>query len=160
MINKMWLLRAGKGAKLLSNFVQNSVIAIGLDELGEIDVNTSKSTITQSAESVYGHLSAKSVSSVVSLVYRFLNDMQVGDYVISYEPNSRTYYFGEVMSEPVFDTTIIPSHPRIRKIKWITQIKRDELTKDTKYQLGAVLTLFQIRGSAREELLNYANTKI
>ncbi len=159
MSNTMWMLRAGEGARLMPYFIEHSVVAIGLSELGYLDNQLSKEALNEYVRSECSHLYERPAISIVSLLFRFLNNINIGDNILSYDAKSKIYYIGEVISEPFFDEDIIPQHPRLIKVKWMSQVEKKLLCKSTQNQLGAALTLFQVTGAAREEMLKFIGVR-
>ena len=95
------------------------------------------------------------VISGASQVWRFVNDIQDGDWVITYSPDNRLYSVGTVIGSPEY-------HPEwseqgltlVRKIQWqAAELPRDSLSVSTKNRLGSTLTLFEVPSSAAVEIL-------
>lgn len=93
--------------------------------------------------------------SGASQVWRFVNEIQKGDWVITYSPANRTYLLGKVTSDFQYHPEWVEEGMGIaRQVKWNTQeIDRDRLSVATKNTLGSTLTVFQLPEYALEELL-------
>ena len=84
-------------------------------------------------------------------IFRFLNKIQIGDKVVSYDPGRRIYHVGKIQSEPGYDPAIIEELPRIRDVEWLGEVARDSISTPTRNTLGAISTLFLLsEESARE----------
>lgn len=81
----------------------------------------------------------------------------VGDRVISYDPLSRKYFIGEVISNYLFDLETIEGYPNIRKVKWGEPINRDDLSTKTRNSLSSTLTLFSLNDEVFQELSDVQN---
>ena len=102
-----------------------------------------------------------------SQVIKFKHTIKKGDYVISYNPSSRKYLLGEIISDYYFsedleieDIDYIGGHNDTRDVKWLGEVSRDKLKVSTKNTLGAVTTLFNINEEAKKDILNVFNNKI
>lgn len=82
----------------------------------------------------------------------------VGDYVITYDPQNREYWIGEIISDYEHNTKLLEFH-HIRKVRWIKGIDRDDLSVPTKNTLGAISTLFELSKEAESEILNLLEEK-
>ncbi|SSW86361.1 restriction endonuclease [Klebsiella pneumoniae] len=84
-----------------------------------------------------------------------MNEIQKGDWVITYSPANRTYLLGKVTSDFQYRSEWVEEGMGIaRQVKWNTQeIDRDRLSVATKNTLGSTLTVFQLPEYALEELL-------
>lgn len=84
-----------------------------------------------------------------------MNEIQKGDWVITYSPANRTYLLGKVTSDFQYHPEWVEEGMGIaRQVKWNTQeIDRDRLSVATKNTLGSTLTVFQLPEYALEELL-------
>lgn len=147
-----WMVRAGRGARHISEFTDNSIVAIGWSEIGEIDNAISKDILIEKAKQCYPNASKGKLAIWVGQVIRFLQEVEVGDTVLSYDSGRRVYMVGTVESDAKYDSTIIPDLPRIRKVKWEGEVSRDQLSTPTKNTLGAISTLFLLSESAAEEI--------
>ena len=75
-------------------------------------------------------------------LYKFANDMQPGDVVVTPEPASRTVLLGEVTGDYHYLTApIVGDCSHARPVTWRARISRDELSYGAKNSLGTQLTL-------------------
>jgi restriction system protein len=87
-------------------------------------------------------------------LYRFRNEIEIGDQVITYDPKQRIYLVGEISGEYRFDPTVYEDDPNVRSAKWLREIDRDRLSPSARNSLGSTLTLFRISDEVRDEILN------
>lgn len=92
-----------------------------------------------------------------SQIGKFRFEINNGDYVLSYDPQQRVYLVGEIISDYIFDQIFFPENPLeycdVRKVKWIGEVQRDDLSTSAKNSLGAISTLFSINHEVSEEIL-------
>lgn len=81
-----------------------------------------------------------------------MKEPKIGDGVVTFDADSRTYHLGEISGDYQFDKQLFPDFPNRRTVKWIKAISRDELSVPTKNSLGSTLTLFKLPEVASKEL--------
>jgi restriction system protein len=144
----------GDGGRLYEDFREKDVAAIGWSDLAE---HARKGMSREQLKTMYRrwHPEAKpgAVTSAVSQVWRFINEVQTGDRIATYSPANRTYLLGQVKGEALF-------HPEwadldmslARAVEWQHEVARDALSPAAKNSLGSTLTLFQIPPAVDAEL--------
>jgi len=154
MKNKtMWMVRAGESAKRIDEFAERQVVAIGWSELGRIEVGESREQITERSAKQWPNYSKSKIASGVGQVYRYLNEIQKGDGVVSYDPSRRVYLVGVIEGDPEYKPELFEELPRVRAVQWNAEVSRDKLSVSTRNSLGAISTLFQLPTEAAEEIL-------
>lgn len=149
----MWMVRAGEDAYIIEDFLKKKVVAIGWDKVGDLiktkDVDDIKATLRK----VYPHLKAGQINNFAGQLYRFRFEFMKGQLVITYNPNERVYWIGEITSNYEFTLSGIPNFPHLHSVIWKKSVSRDNLSITTKNSLGSTLTIFKISSSAVQELL-------
>ena len=149
---KIWMVRAGSAGFLLDQFFDNEIIAIGWNDLSEINKKTTQPELKMEYYKIYPEDSDGRVNQSVGQIWRCVNQFQIGDKVITYDWNSRSYYLGEIVSDYEFNTKYEFHH--IRKVKWDeAPTERDALKTETKNKLGSILTIFEISREVWDDLL-------
>jgi restriction system protein len=139
----VWMVRSGGGGYLIDEFLSKSIVAIGWNELGEIDPNIAYGQLKKNFIETYPGSEGGSANQSCGQIWRFVKDIKVGDSVFTYDPNYRQYHIGVVESEVYFDTDLIYQHAR--KVKWVkSPISRDKFGDNAKNLLGSILTIFSI----------------
>lgn len=158
MTNKMWMIR-GDGGRLYDDFRERQVVGIGWAQLAEYaKPNMTRDQLTQYYLQVEPLTKLGTARSGASQVWRFINEVQPEDWVITYSPANRTYLIGKILSDFQYHPEWIEEGMALaRTVKWQKEIGRDTLTEESKNTLGSTLTVFQLPEFAIEELL-YDNT--
>lgn len=151
--NQLWMVRAGEGAYLLDEFINKNIIAIGWNAIGELSSIDKIEKIKGLIASNYPEYKSGTVNISSGQIYRFIHEFKIGDAVMTYNPSERIYWIGEIESDYKFDKEICEYY-HTRKVKWIDKIQRDELSISTKNTLGAILTIFDIPKTSRDEIFN------
>ena len=150
--HRMWMVRSDAG-KYFNEFQEVGCVAIGWNDLGDVKPNEPKESVMARLAGLGGHPKPGTLQSWASQILRFLNEIKVGDSVVTYDPSRRIYAVGEITSDALFDKKRFDGElPRIRKVKWIGEVSRDQLSISTRNTLGSTLTLFEASPSAAEEL--------
>lgn len=152
----MWMVRAGEDAMHFEEFKNNKIVAIGWNEIGDFSKAKDPAAVKAMVEQKY--MDAKDGWKAISagMLSRFLFDFKLGDYVLTYNPKERIYLVGKIESPFMYD----PSRQdfrNVRSVEWKGQISRDSLSVSTRNTLGAISTLFEIRGEAMNEILSALN---
>lgn len=153
---KFWMVRSGKGGVHVNEFVSLGVAAIGWEKLGPLEKGMSRDEIARrylSATPLDSIVQARNVSSQID---RFINEVSIGDTVITYNSILRIYYLGTVESDVIWNTRLIPGLPRIRKTTWTGYAPRDLISSKHIGSLGALLTVFGLKSTVAEDMINHA----
>lgn len=153
----MWMVRAGKGANFIDDFIEKGVVGIGWRELGEIPNAIPRDELSEKTREAWPNMKKGQVAISVGQIYRFLNEIQIGDKVLTYDSGRRIYHIGEITSEPIYLIKDFPELPRCRRVNWESEIVRDELSSPTRNVLGAISTLFKLSDDAATEVLGVAS---
>ena len=152
MMKSMWMIRAGRKSIYINEFIDNSIVAIGWSQLGNVPIDISRKDLAARVKEVWPDKNKSQVATSVGQLYRFLIEITIGDRVVTYDSAQRVYHVGTITSDARYDEGIIPRYPRLRDVMWEGKIDRDNLSISTKNSLGAISTLFKIPGSAASEM--------
>lgn len=155
MGNRMWMIR-GDGGKLYDDFRDRQIVGIGWSQLAPlVKPGLSRAQLLALYQEVDPLSKLGTARSGASQVWRFVNEIQKDDWVITYSPANRTYLLGKVISDFQYHPEWVEEGMGIaRQVKWNgEEIDRDRLSAATKNTLGSTLTVFQLPEYALEELL-------
>ena len=146
----------GEGGSLYEAFRERGVAAVGWNQLAaHAKPGVGRKQLIALYQSVEPQAKQGTVISGASQVWRFVNDIHDGDWVVTYSPVNRLYSIGKV-------TGPAEHHPEwgeqgmslVRKVQWQEQdLPRDILGTSTKNSLGSTLTLFEVPSKAAAEVL-------
>lgn len=149
----MWMVRAGEGAYLVDEFLNKQFIAIGWNRLGDLTQIKDLEGLKARLQEAYPEYKTGQINNFAGQIYRFRCEFSKGHQVITYNPNARTYWIGEIISDYEFSPAESEFH-HIRRVKWINSISRDLLSTVAKNSLGAIQTIFKISDTLYQELHN------
>jgi len=151
-MKSMWMVRVGQKAMFIEEFREKSSVAIGWGLLDDLTEMRSQAEVAKAIRLSWPDWTPAKVRMSASQVFRFAHDIQRGDWVISYDPQSRAYLLGTVISDYQYLPNAVADWCHIRKVEWQTEVDRDVLSTSTKNSLGAISTLFRVPDEAAMEI--------
>ena len=152
---KTWMVR-GEGGSRYDDFREQGVVAIGWAEIAEyVEPGMTRKDLTALYKRVEPQIRHGTAVSGASQVWRFVNELQTGERVVTYSPGNRTYMVGTIAGDSSYQAgTAAKGMALARPVEWAPgDIDRDALGTASKNSLGATLTLFQVPDFAVEDLL-------
>lgn len=141
----VWLLRAGRRGRYATDFVANGIAAIGWPAVGDLRGRSRQQLVAAVKE----HYGEKAASGTGGMLWRFANEIVVGDLVLTPDPETRELHVGTISGDYEFRTDPpVENYPNVRPVDWTRQFSRDDLPKRILYQLGSLLTVSQPSGQA------------
>jgi len=154
----MWMVRAGRGGRLAREFLERGVVGIGWERIGDPTTARAKPSMLERFQRAYPESTAQVRGVWASQVLRFMNEIAVGDEVLTYDPDRRMYEIGRIASEPTYDPDPAVEELSLwRKTDWTGSAARDALPDPVLAPIGSIATLFKVREDAREAILVAAN---
>jgi len=133
-------------------FLEKNVIGIGWKELGNLtNIPPSRDGFKNVIVSLFEGMTKQAVASAAGMPFRFLHEMQIGDYVIHPSKMTREINIGIIESDYFYNDKE-PEYAQQRKVKWIKVLPRTSFSQGALYELGSAMTLFSIRNYADEFL--------
>ena len=145
---RMW----GIHTKNDSLFLNGNVVAIGWREMGDLSVlEPTRDAFRDKYVQVYPDAKKGSIGTGVGMLYRFLYEIQVGDYIIFPSKADRMVNIGKVEGEYQY----IPDADEFvqqRKVRWLKHLPRTAFSQGALYEIGSALTLFSVKNYPDEFL--------
>lgn len=149
----MWMVRAKSDGSLFQPFVDKGLVAIGWSELGDLGQFETRETLVEELRERYPGRRTGWYANAGGMLWRFSNELQADDGVVSYERTRRVYAVGKLQGDYTFDPDFDPAYPNVRRVKWrAMEISRDTLATATKNSLGSTLTLFRLPAIAEKDV--------
>lgn len=154
----VWMVRAGRGSYLIDEFINEGVVAVGWNDIGQLNEKISQEDLKNKFRKVYPDSSPGNVNQSVGQIWRLFNDFKPGDKVVTYDSSLRVYHLGEIESNYQFLDKLEYKH--CRGVKWEKNtVDRDLLTTPTKNTLGSILTIFELSPEIWNELKSASKNK-
>ena len=150
---RMWMVRAQRGGRLFEEFKTRSVVAIGWNEMGDMQSFKSRDDFIREVAARYPENRPAQTVVSASQAYRFVREFKVGERILTYNPEERVYLVGTILGAYEYAPPgTIDGNRNIRKVSWDGEVARDLLTVGTRNSLGAISTLFLVPAEAAEEI--------
>ena len=152
---RTWMVR-GEGGSLYDAFRERGVAAVGWNQLAaHAKPGVERKQLIALYRSAEPQAKQGTVVSGASQVWRFVNEIQDGDWIVTYSPANRLYSIGKVTGPAEHHPEWAEQGmPLARKVQWHPQeLPRDSLGTSTKNSLGSISTVFEIPAAAADEVL-------
>ena len=133
-------------------FLQESVIAIGWKAMGDLSkIDASREAFKEHYMKVYPEAKKGSVANGAGMLYRFVYEVKVGDYVVYPSKIDRMINLGTVESEYIYDADAV-EYVQQHKVKWIKHLPRTAFSQGALYEIGSAMSFFSVKNYADEYL--------
>lgn len=133
-------------------FLKNSIIAIGWSEMGNLSlIGTNRDAYKKRYAQVYPNAKKGSIATAAGMLYRFVNEVQSGDYVIFPSKSNREVNIGIIEGDYLYN----PNHTeyvQTRKVKWVKHLPRMAFSQGALYEIGSAMSFFSVKNYADEFL--------
>lgn len=154
MGRRYWVVRLGEGGKFVKELKKNNNIAIGWNDLGELDYLTQVDAVPQKIEErlekdlkrTYERDSSVSRGITKGIILNFTRKMKKGDVVLVPSPD-RKVLIGKITGPYMYkeDWRGKCHYRRRRTVEWISrELNRDDLPEEIKSSLFSWLTVFNV----------------
>lgn len=133
-------------------FLPNNIIGIGWEEMGDIkSAGDNREDIKKKYAEIYPDASSGSIATCVGMLYRFVYEVQIGDYVVYPSKADRKINIGVIESD-YYNESAENKYTQRRKVKWLKSFPRTDFSQGALYEVGSALTFFQVKNYADEYL--------
>lgn len=133
------MVRSGGGEYI--ELFESGLVAIGFGTPQDLS-GSDREGIREAYKARNPEISGPRANGDVGMLHRFANEMKEGDGVLTYDPGTRKYMVGEIVSDYYYEASA-DELPHRRRVKWQgKQISRDNFKLSTRNTLGSTLTLF------------------
>ena len=143
--HKMWGIHSRDDAL----FRHENLIAIGWKEMGDLSIlPKTRDAFKKRLGEVCPDVKKAAIPTDAGMLYRFIYEVEIGDYVIYPSKQDRKINVGIVEGPYFFNPDEHYAHQR--KVKWIKQISRDLFSPAALYEVGSAMTFFSVVSNADE----------
>ena len=133
-------------------FLQDQVIAIGWKEMGDLSkIEGSREAFKNLYSTVYADAKKGAIANGAGMLYRFANEVQIGDYVVFPSKIDRHINIGIVESEYIYNPDAT-EYVQQRKVKWLKHFPRTSFSQGALYEIGSAMSFFSVKNFAYEYL--------
>lgn len=149
----IWMVRSGRGSVHADLFREEGIVAIGFGELRDFPPDIGRDELKQLYADIHPQASPGKVAATAGQILRFLQEMEIGNRVTTYDGDRREYLLGTIASGPQPFDADSEDHTWFRRASWTGHLSRDSLSKTARNSLGAISTLFQLSDAASSEMI-------
>ena len=133
-------------------FLNNSVIGIGWKEIGDLSlIPADREAFKERYKQVFADSKPQAVATCAGMLFRFVHEIQIGDYVVFPSKFDRKINIGIIEGDYTYLNSA-SNYVQQRKVKWLKQLPRTAFSQGALYEVGSALTLFLIKNYADEYL--------
>jgi restriction system protein len=153
MTTTLWGIHANPSVDARDLFRQWGVVAIGWDQLGDLaQIQTTRTAFKEAVRRDVPGAKPGAVPVIAGVLYRFVHEMQPGDWVLYPSKHDRHVNLGQIDGPYRHDPGFDPYDPNVRPVVWRASVPRTHFSQGALYGIGSALTLFQVRNFADEFL--------
>ena len=132
-------------------FLTKDIIALGWREYGDLSkIEASREAFKAHYAKVYPDAKKGQIATSAGMLYRFMHEAQIGDYIIFPSKIDRKINVGTIESEYYFEDD--GEYVQRRKVKWLKHLPRTAFTQGALYEVGSALSFFSVKNYADEFL--------
>lgn len=131
-------------------FLDNNLIAIGWKSMGDLSLlPDSREAFKGKYELIYPNCKKGSIPTSAGMLYRFMYEVSVGDFIVYPSRIDRQINLGVVDGEYYYDQSAHEYCSR-RKVKWLKKLPRTAFSQGALHEVGSSLTFFMVKTYANE----------
>ncbi len=131
-------------------FLNRDIIAIGWKAMGDLSLLPSeRNAFKQKYLQVYSDAKPQSAANSAGMLYRFVHEVKIGDYVVFPSKFNREINLGEIVGEYLYSPDEA-EYVQTRKVKWLKHLPRTAFSQGALYEVGSAMSFFSIKNYADE----------
>lgn len=133
-------------------FLSKDLIAIGWRDFGDLTkVDASRDAFKAHYLEAYPDAKKGQIANGAGMLYRFLHEVQIGDYVVFPSKTDRKINIGTIDGDYYFEDSD-GEYVQRRKVKWLKHIPRLNFSQGALYEVGSAMSFFSVKNYADEFL--------
>ena len=131
-------------------FLNRNLIAIGWKEMGDLSaLDPERDAFKKKYMSVYPDAKLQAVANSAGMLYRFVHETKIGDYVVFPSKVNREINIGIIEGDYVYSSGET-EYVQTRKIKWLKHLPRTSFSQGALYEVGSAMSFFSVKNYADE----------
>ena len=135
-------------------FLKKSTLGLGWANIGDLSaIEPTREAFKMRYAEAFPDDKPAAIPGSAGMLYRFLNEMQEGDYVVFPSKSDRMVNIGVVDGPYFYDPSYIDTphgYVQQRKVKWLKHLPRTAFSQGALYEFGAAQSLFTVKNYADE----------
>ena len=126
-------------------FLQKNVIAIGWKDMGDLSkLPDNRDTFKEKYRNVYIDAKKGAIGTSAGMLYRFVHELQIGDYIVFPSKIDRKINIGTVESEYMYNPEA-NKYVQQRKVRWLKHLPRTAFSQGALYEIGSAMSFFSVK---------------
>ena len=148
----VWLARAGKNGENEALAIENNIVTIGWNALGDLSSANVRQDLYDMFESTYPNAGKGRVANHVGQVWAFRARFKVGDLVVLPLKTQSAIAIGKITGDYQYRTDLGDSAKHARPVEWLkTDLPRTTFDQDLLHSFGAFMTVCEIKRNDAEK---------
>lgn len=133
-------------------FLKQSKIALGWHEFGDLSkVEATREAFKDKYTKIYPHAKKGAIATSSGMLYRFIHEVKIGDYIVFPSKSDRMINIGVVEGEYAY-VQAASEYVQQRTVKWLKHLPRTAFSQGALYEIGSAMSLFTVKNYAGEFL--------
>lgn len=133
-------------------FLTKNLIAIGWREFGDLTkIEGTRDAFKAHYADVYPDVKKGQIPTSSGMLFRFLYEAQIGDYVVFPSKIDRKINIGTIESDYYYEDAD-GDYVQRRKVKWLKHIPRTSFSQGALHEVGSAMSFFSVKNYADEYL--------
>lgn len=133
-------------------FLNKNLIALGWKEFGDLTkIEPDREAFKEHYAEVFPSAKKGQIPTSSGMLFRFIHDIKVGDYIVFPSKIDRKINIGTVESDYFFEASD-GDYVQRRKVKWLKHLPRTAFSQGALYEVGSAMSLFAVKNYSDEFL--------
>jgi predicted Mrr-cat superfamily restriction endonuclease len=136
----VWVIRAGRKGQHARKFFEGSLVGLGLEDIGSVQGLSAHEVRDRMAEALNALPKAQTYAAIL---FRFANELRIGDRVATPNAEDGTVLFGLVAGEYFYaPDSPVPGCSHLRQMTWLAALRRERLPRAVLRSIDTPMPLF------------------
>jgi restriction system protein len=147
----IWGIHAGRTGDADTLFLKKKYIAIGWSKCGDLGrLGNNRDDFKAKVAESFPHFKPGAIPNGAGQLFRFVHAMEIGDLIVYPSKRDRLVHIGRITGPYKYDPDLEPGYPNLRSAEWLKAVPRTHFTQGALYEIGAAMSLFQVKTYAEE----------
>jgi restriction system protein len=149
----IWGIHAGRTGDADQLFLSGNVIALGWSAVGDLThIGKDREALKKKVGQTYPDKKPGAIPVSAGQLFRFINEVKVGDYVAYPSKADRCIHIGRISGEYKYNPALEKGYPNQREVTWLKSVPRTSFTQGALYEIGSALSFFLLKNYGDEYL--------
>lgn len=133
-------------------FLKENKIAIGWKKIGNLSfIPATREGFKQRYSEIYADATKQSIASCSGILYRFVHEAKIGDYVVFPSKSNRMINIGRITGGYLYEPNTY-NYVQQRNVVWLKSLPRTAFSQGALYEVGSFISFFSVKNYANEFL--------